>query len=166
VDAESRRTLIREWLTALGLTPTGRLRRDSHLLAAIVAGPLFWGLFWLFGTGFPFPADEPTTAKLASALLYYPVVEELFFRGLLQGAMARRREGRYRLLGITTANVVASAAFTGWHVLFTSSVALWVLVPSLVYGHLRDRQGHVYGAVLTHTWYNLTFVVALGMMGA
>ena len=37
-----------------------------------------------------------------------------------------------------------------------------VVVPSLVFGHLRDRTGSTVPAILVHGWYNLGYFTLMG----
>ena len=93
-------------------------------------------------------------AAWASFVLVQPLLEELVFRGILQGQALRltTRQGVARRLGpVTLANVLVSVAFVALHLRAQPLAwALAVFVPSLVLGHLRERMGSVWPAVLVH----------------
>jgi len=99
-----------------------------------------------------------------SFVLVYPVVEELLFRGVLQGELLRltAREGRTLRLGpVSVANALATLAFVAFHTIAQPLAwALAVAVPSLVFGHLRERFASVWPAVLVHVVYNAGFGLA------
>ena len=104
-----------------------------------------------------------TTAWLVF-VLGRPLVEEVAFRGLLQGRLLRRLAAR-RLAGITWANWLTTAAFAGLHALAQPPAwALAVVLPSLALGHLRERFGSVWPAVIVHIVYNGGFGVTAWWM--
>jgi membrane protease YdiL (CAAX protease family) len=96
-----------------------------------------------------------------SFVLLYPVAEELLFRGILQGEALRltTREGTTLRLGpVSLANVLVTLAFVALHLRTQPFAwALAVAVPSLVFGHLRERFSSVWPAVLVHAVYNAGF---------
>lgn len=149
------RTLLAELGLACPAGTTTVWLRDRHLIAALLAAiPVWLALGAAVGTQMQAPAG-------AAAWLLFTVVqpcaEELAFRGALQGRLlaltAARRAGP-----ITLANGAVTAVFVLWH---TSSQppgwALAVALPSLVFGHLRDRSGSVLPAMLVHIFYNAGF---------
>lgn len=93
-----------------------------------------------------------------SFVLAYPLVEELLFRGVLQGEFLRltTKNGRTFHVGpVSWANVLATLAFVALHLRAQPLAwALAVAVPSLVFGHLRERFASVWPAVLVHAIYN------------
>jgi membrane protease YdiL (CAAX protease family) len=97
----------------------------------------------------------------ASFVLIQPLLEELVFRGVLQGLALRltTHKGQPRRVGpITLANVLVTLVFVALHLQAQPLIwALAVTVPSLVLGHLRDRFASVWPAVLVHTTYNAGF---------
>jgi membrane protease YdiL (CAAX protease family) len=99
-----------------------------------------------------------------SFVLVYPVLEELLFRGILYGYALRftTRDGRTLRAGpVTLANVLVTLAFVALHLRAQPLAwALAVAVPSLVFGHLRERFASVWPAVLLHAVYNAGFGLA------
>lgn len=146
-------------LAALGLRhPAGTATAwllDRHLVIAVFAAiPVWLALGATVGPRMHAPVGA---AGWLLFTLAQPLAEELAFRGALQGRLlaltAARRAGP-----ITFANVGTTAAFVLWH---TASQplgwALAVALPSLVFGHLRDRSGSVLPAMLVHIIYNAGF---------
>lgn len=132
---------------------------DGHVaLALLVALPIWWTLGLLFGPYLRLPIGWPAWVSL---VLVQPLLEELVFRGLLQGlALACLvRHGKYLQMGpLTLANVLVTAAFVALHLRAQPVAwALAVAAPSLVLGHLRERFGSVWPAVLLHMYYNAGF---------
>lgn len=100
-----------------------------------------------------------------SCVLWQPLLEEVAFRGILQGELLRTLWGARRILHITAANAVASLAFTAMH--FAHHPPLWaasVLVPSLIFGWLRERHGSVGASIGMHVLYNLEFFSAASLI--
>lgn len=99
----------------------------------------------------------------------YPLLEELVFRGLLQG-YCRQRWPRTALpwrCGVTPANLLVSVLFAGAHVLRGPLAwALSVFVPSLLFGWSRDRFGSVLAPILLHVAANAAFALAVASVAA
>ena len=98
-----------------------------------------------------------------SLCLVQPLIEELIFRGVLQGELLHRIWGQRRYLGISIANSVTSIAFTTLH--FFSHPTLWaasVLIPSLLFGHFRERHNSLYPPLCLHIYYNTGYFFTTG----
>jgi membrane protease YdiL (CAAX protease family) len=135
------------------------------LLGGLLLAPLFWAAVWMSGLAFPFASRPAAWLTVASVVFWYPLVEELAFRGFLQGRVRALRAGTRQLGGLTLANWATSVAFVFWHAAFNPSLSvLGVGVPSLIFGHFRDRQGSVYPAILLHAAYNASFLLAAYLM--
>jgi len=155
---------VRAVTEALALRRSPGLLRDAHFLVAILAGLVFWGALALL-PGVRTPALK---ALVSWPYLYLgvvaPILEELAFRGALQGWLLETHYGGRRALGLTAANVTASVVFTAIH--FAYHPPLWaaaVLFPSLIFGHLRDRTGSVLPAAYLHVFYNLGYFALTGL---
>jgi membrane protease YdiL (CAAX protease family) len=123
-------------------------------------------IFWLVLATQPTGAHRQALSLGAalSVLLWQPIVEELLFRGVLQGELASTAWGRRQRYGLSLANLASSAAFAALH--FIHHPPLWaaaVAVPSLIFGHFRDRYGHVYASLLLHIYYNTGYFLLEGM---
>jgi membrane protease YdiL (CAAX protease family) len=94
-----------------------------------------------------------------SFVLVQPVAEEIAFRGVVQGQLLRLSAAR-RVGPLTLANLGTTAGFVALH--FLAQPPLWALavaLPSLVFGHLRERFGSVLPAVIVHAVYNAGFAL-------
>lgn len=126
-----------------------RIVRDPAFVLALLAGPAAWLALWLFDA---LPATLPA-ALLLRFIVVQPVIEELAFRGLLQGWLKTRVT--WMRGGISAANVLTSVAFVAAHLVYQPPAwALAVFAPSIVFGYFRDRHDSVVPALLLHAWYN------------
>lgn len=100
--------------------------------------------------------------RLLQLVLLFPVLEELLFRGLLQGAIARWHQAR--LGPLTHANLATSGLFALAH-LFSHPPpwALATLLPSLIFGHFRDRHQRLLPSILLHVTYNGAYFLPLAL---
>lgn len=137
--------------------------RDAQWWLALAAGPLF--CLSLISAGIPAPGPgwivgAPLTFLLLA--LVYPVLEEIVFRGLVQDSLSRRlNPWRFRL--ISKANLLTSLVFTALH--FFAHPPLWaasVFIPSLVFGHFRERHGGLVSPIVLHAFYNSVYFALLG----
>jgi len=132
---------------------------DVHLtLALLLALPVWLILGQLFGPHLRAPA---VWLAWFSLLLVQPLLEELVFRGLLQGQALRliSANGQPRRWGpLTIANILVTVAFVALHMRAQPlDWALAVAAPSIILGHLRERTGSVWPPVLVHAFYNAGF---------
>jgi membrane protease YdiL (CAAX protease family) len=95
------------------------------------------------------PSGTAGWAVLVSlAVIGAPLVEELFFRGLLQGAFTRR-------IGAVPALFVTASIFSFAHVLNEGLLAPLVLFPmAVVLGYLRYRTGRLAAGMVAHALFN------------
>ncbi|MCC5795582.1 MAG: JDVT-CTERM system CAAX-type protease [Chromatiales bacterium] len=135
--------------------PPGRSPLKDPLLAlALAAGPAgAWA--WVSLTGFTGSLSGSGLTALLLLLLLSPVLEELVFRGLIQGWLLERPWARRRFGPLSVANLLSAAAFALSHWprggLLQVSGVLW---PGLVFGYFRERHGRLATPVLLHAWYN------------
>jgi uncharacterized protein len=152
-----RTTLIRECGLALpGQGGTAWLTDMHFVLAAMAAIPVWCGLGMALGARMQVVSGWSAWAWF---VLVAPIVEELVFRGLLQGQLLRLSAGR-RIGPLTLANLCTTAGFVAMHL--AGQPPYWafaVAVPSIVFGHLRERFGSVFPAVLLHAFYNAGFAL-------
>jgi len=129
---------------------------DWLLGAAIIAAPLYWVVLVLFFNAGGESTDYPLTPRRVLLLVFlYPVLEEIVFRGALQGWLRKKDWGLQSRLGITTANVLTSIVFAAAHVLQRSSMlATSVFIPGLIFGFFRDRYDNLYAPIALHIFYN------------
>lgn len=113
-------------------------------------------LYFAPDTDWAWPLHRPRDLLFLG--LVYPLVEELLFRGLLQGWLRERAVLRRQRFGLSGANLLTSAMFTGLHFFAHPPLAAAaVLLPSLIFGHFRDRHGSLCAPVVLHVYYNIGY---------
>lgn len=140
---------------------------DKHLALALLGAVPVWLMLALWaGPQMRVPLGLWAWLSLVTV---QPLLEELVFRGVLQGqALAiLSQDGQPRRLGpVTLANLLVTVGFVlahlpaqplGW--------ALAVAVPSLVLGHLRERFSSVWPSVALHVIYNTGFGIIAARAG-
>ena len=136
-------------------TAQPRFWRDPPFYAAIAAAPVYWLVLYATTrahSALDWPLREPLLFLYPA--LFYPVVEELVFRGLIQD-LAHRHLKPWRLGPLTHANILTSIVFTALH--FIYHPPLWaaaVLAPSLLFGFFKDRSGMLAAPIVLHVFYN------------
>ena len=149
-----------------GLNPAPGLLRDRHFWLALVAGVV---TVWALRERLPvFAADvELGWPLLLSLVVWQPLVEEVLFRGVVQGQLVATRWGARNYFGISIANIVSSIAFAAIHLVnSTAMLALSMLVPSLLYGYFRDRFSSCIPSITLHCAYNgMVYAACLLMAG-
>jgi len=139
--------------TMLGLVAAERLAGDRQFLWALCSGCLLSLVIGAMAAG-TVELDRGLIPAL-SLVLWYPLVEELAFRGLVQGWLAQSLPDTGRVLGLSTANLLTALLFMVWHLLYRSDVLAWlVLVPALVFGYFRQRHDSLIPPVILHCLYN------------
>lgn len=133
-----------------------RLLRDGWFYAALAAGALVWLVLYLLYRPQPSWQGVADNAGLLLLLcLVYPVLEELAFRGALQGWLSGFGAGRRTFGGLSGANLLTSLLFVAAHLFYHPPVwAAAVFAPSLVFGWFRDRYQSVVPGILLHILYN------------
>jgi len=142
---------------------------NAQFGAALVAAPIVWGVMaWLLSPGFQVSKALSEPGLFLMLAVVYPVLEEVVFRGILQGRLRRYAWGLHRFGPLSAANMLTSLVFTGLHFFeHPPHMALLVFAPSLVFGYFRDRTGgdrtHGLGApVALHCWYNTGYFLIFG----
>ncbi|MBF0370396.1 MAG: JDVT-CTERM system CAAX-type protease [Magnetococcales bacterium] len=139
--------------------PLDRLIPDPHLWGALLAPLGVWGWLWSQGGGEHFQPGWILIHPgifLGQALLY-PVLEELVFRGMMQGGLKRIKRLQTPLLAtlLTPANLLTSIAFSMAHLYLRDPwTGLMVFFPSLLFGHFRDRYNHLAPSIGLHILFN------------
>lgn len=132
---------------------------DTHVAVALaLALPVWLGMGLYFGPHLRAPVGWWAWASL---VLVQPLLEELVFRGLLQGqalVWLAREEKPIRIGPLTLANVLVTIVFAALHLSAQPLAwALAVAAPSLVFGHVRERFDSVWPAFALHAFYNAGF---------
>jgi uncharacterized protein len=146
---------VKDWCLGLGGAVLGRLLPLIVLICIVLAG-----------SGFGAPSGAAPTILgvtpsgafgwvlvVLLAVVGAPLVEELFFRGLLQGAFTRR-------IGAVPALFVTAIIFSFAHVLDEGLLAPIALFPmALVLGYLRLRTGRLAAGMVAHAFFNASLFV-------
>jgi hypothetical protein len=89
------------------------------------------------------------------AVIGAPVVEELFFRGLLQGAFTRR-------VGAVPAIFITALIFATAHITSEGPAAPIILFPAgVILGYLRYRTGRLAAGMVAHATFNASLFLLL-----
>lgn len=161
---ELKRILV-EALREAGLVKCPGCYLNLRFVLAMLAGML---VLWLMHERLPvFSAQhEFDGALLVSIIVWQPLIEELLFRGIVQGQLLNYQWARHSVCKITTANMITSALFVGLHMLSTPSLwSLAIFIPSLLFGYFRDAFGSVYPAMCLHSAYNFMVIAGLLISG-
>ena len=141
---------LRDWWLGLAGAVVGRILPLIVLVCIVLAGS---------GFGNPNAAAPRIVGVTPSgtagwvvvvvlAVVGAPLVEELFFRGLLQGAFTRR-------VGAVPALFVTALIFSFAHVLNEGPLAPLALFPmAVVLGYLRYRTGRLAAGMVAHALFN------------
>ncbi len=148
----------------IGLDRCPPFYRDTLFSIALLAGGLFWLGLWLFSSIQPLKVTEIWSWVFLSLVLWHPVLEELLFRGILQGLLGSQSWGQLTLGGVTVANGITTLLFMFGHLLrHTPPWAIAVVVPSIIFGYFRDRYGSVYPSIALHSFYNAGYFLLTGI---
>lgn len=88
-------------------------------------------------------------------ILFYPVIEEIVFRGVIQEFIASKTQKYPTILYLSVANILTSLLFVMIH--FVHHTPLWALlvfVPSLIFGYFKDQYQHIAPSIFLHMFYN------------
>ena len=93
----------------------------------------------------------------------YPIIEEITFRGVIQGWFLRYQLFKKSFFGLTIANIVTSLLFSLIHIVYHKLVwAMLIFFPSLVFGYFRDRSKDIKLSIILHIFYNFSFLSIVG----
>jgi membrane protease YdiL (CAAX protease family) len=111
----------------------------------------------------PLPWHRIASASFLLAVVWQPIVEELVFRGRLQGFLSSPAWGRQTFVGVSIANLLTSVLFAMAHT--ATHPLMWAyltFIPSLLFGIVRDRSGSVYPPIALHIIYNGGYFLLTG----
>ena len=91
-----------------------------------------------------------------------PVLEELLFRGIIQGQLLQTMWGQKTWTCLSMSNFLTSLLFALAH-LATHSIfwSVLVFVPSLCFGFARERFGSAYPGIALHAFYNAGYFLLI-----
>ncbi len=146
-----------------GLKATPAFYRAPVFLCALGMGAAVWLALPFLAVVQPLPWPHIFSLSFLVAVLWQPTVEELLFRGCLQGWLFAHEWGKHSFVGISIANLLTSVVFSGAHIATHSLPwALSTLFPSLLFGVLRDRSGSVLPPLAMHIIYNAGYFLLTG----
>mgnify|MGYP001561142861 CR=1 FL=1 len=146
-----------------GLKATPAFYRAPVFLSALAMGAAVWLALPFLAVVQPLPWPHIFSLSFLVAVLWQPTVEELLFRGCLQGWLFTHEWGKHSFVGISIANLLTSVVFSGAHIATHSLPwALSMLFPSLLFGVLRDRSGSVFPPLVMHIFYNAGYFLLTG----
>jgi len=152
-------------LTPTGLTQARRCYLNYRFALAMLAGII---VVWVMHVWVqPYPSHvEFNWTQLLSLIIWQPLLEEVLFRGIIQGQLIKQDWAKRAWLGISNANVITSALFVAMHMINSPPLfALTVFAPSLVFGYFRDRCNSVYPCIIIHSSYNAMVFAGLILNG-
>ncbi|MDG6777161.1 JDVT-CTERM system glutamic-type intramembrane protease [Thiomicrorhabdus sp. zzn3] len=147
------------WQIELGLRWTPQCFKEFWFYLALLAAPVS---LWVGYTLYPdwFSAIDVGWKVVVLMVVWQPLIEELFFRGMLQGKLFQQAWFSVSRLGISRANWLVSLLFMLTHLLYHPPVwALAVIFPSLVFGWFRDRYQSTVPSILLHAFYNVMLLL-------
>jgi len=125
-------------------------------LAALAVAPVFWVGLYAFThpvVNLSWPFQSPL--RFALLAVFYPVLEEIIFRGWLQEELHKWALGSRIFARLSLANLLTSTVFSIAHVLYHS--ARWAAAtffPSLVFGYFKDKSRRLFPSIVLHVFYN------------
>ena len=134
--------------------------QDRQWVLALVVAPMFWVGYAAF--------FQPANSRIAvgdllpflSLIFLYPILEEVVFRGFLQGEFLAKDWFRKRILFLSYANLITSVLFVLFHLINYAPVwAIMVFFPSLIFGYFRERYHSIAPSILLHVYYNAGFAL-------
>lgn len=151
-------TALRRLQADLGLHAPAPGTVDAAFAVALGVGMI---VAWMIGNENP-ARGAITWALLLSLVIWQPLVEELLFRGVIQGLLLGTKAGKASRWGISVANLATSTLFVLVHLVNQPAAwALGVLLPSLLFGLFRERTGSVWPSLALHVLFNGAFFAPL-----
>lgn len=136
----------------------GKVIHDKNFWAAFMAAPLFVVALFLVSPPGVSVVISSLLVPMLLLILVYPLLEEVVFRGMLQGGLLQWSLGKRRWVGMSLANLLTSLAFVSLHFIYHSPIwAMAVFIPSLIFGFYRERYNSIVPAIILHCWYNACY---------
>lgn len=124
---------------------------------ALLAAPIF---VLLYLSMFQFQTIDlknilSDTKSLFFLIVFYPVIEELAFRGMIQEYIASKTKQYSTFYFFTLANILTSVLFVLIHFVHNTPVwALFVFIPSLIFGYFKEQYKSILHSIFLHMFYN------------
>ena len=92
----------------------------------------------------------------------YPVLEEIIFRGALQSYAETII--KKNIWTLSYANILTSIIFCSLHFIYHPTLwAISVFVPSIIFGHFRDKYNSLTPPIILHIFYNASYFSIFGI---
>jgi len=152
-------------LHEIGLKHKAGCYFNYRFVLVILAGIL--AVWVIHGWVQPYPSHvEFNWLQLLSLIVWQPLLEEVLFRGIIQGQFAKHEWGKRSRLNISSANAATSVLFVAMHMVNTLPLyALTIFVPSLVLGYFRDYCDSIYPCIVIHSTFNAMLFAGLILNG-
>ena len=149
------------FLHEIGLKHKAGCYFNYRFVLAILAGIL--AVWVIHGSVQPYPSHvEFNWLQLLSLIVWQPLLEEVLFRGIIQGQFAKHEWGKRSWLNISSANAATSILFVAMHMVNTLPLyALTIFAPSLVLGYFRDYCDSIYPCIVIHSGFNAMLLAGL-----
>jgi|TARA_B110000503_G_scaffold38185_2_gene62674 membrane protease YdiL (CAAX protease family) len=126
-----------------------RFYLDPAFLIMLLCPAPIW-IFLYVQSGF---LDSIEIKIFLTLVLVYPIIEEIFFRGLLQPTLANYFSQHWSIF--SAANLLTSLVFALMHLINHPPIwALATLIPSLVLGYSMERAKNLSAPITLHCTYN------------
>lgn len=133
--------------------------KDRYYWLALLAGVAAFLIVWLTVAPTFSVTGRSISEVILAGIFYYPLLEEILFRGIIQGGLSKKAWGKKTYLHLTIANLLTSVLFTAAHIWYQPVLwALMLIVPSMIFGFFRDRYGSIYPSIGLHMFYNAGFI--------
>ncbi|PLX67647.1 MAG: hypothetical protein C0602_09840 [Denitrovibrio sp.] len=141
---------------------TDKNRSDMLAMVVLVAAGIVWFIIRMQrGEFFP-----PSAGDVFTYIIFAPLAEELFFRGVLQDHVNDwlRKNGRKHLFiktpVLSKGNIFTSLVFLLVHIPFWGvSHSLLVFFPSIAFGFIYDKTGKLVYPIFLHAVYNVNVFI-------
>ena len=151
--------VINAVIKEIGLSFWPPFLKDRLFFAALFLALPVWGIVWANLAPTFTVANQSVLLIVFMTVIWYPVLEEVLFRGVIQGSLIKKSIGKKKIIGLTNANWITSIIFVAAHIFYQPVTwALLVIFPSLVYGYFRDRYSSIYPSIVLHMTYNAGFI--------
>jgi membrane protease YdiL (CAAX protease family) len=149
-------TLLKE----IGLDRWPDFLGDRLFNATVFAAAIIWVIFWFTVIPTFTLQGESIFFIVFIGAVWSPIVEEILFRGIVQGKLTKKKWGRVRFLNFSRANWFSSALFVLAHFWYQPGLsALTLLAPSLIFGFFRDRYANTFPCIFLHSYFNAGFIL-------
>lgn len=151
--------IVKGVITDIGLGSCPPFLKDRLFHLTLFSAFIVWIILWF--TVIPtFVLGKQSIIRIVLlTIIWYPVIEEILFRGIIQKIFFDQSWGNKTIGGLSAANLMTSILFMLAH--FWNQPAIWamsVFIPSLAYGFFRDRYTSIYPSIILHSFYNGGFV--------